>query len=60
MSRTTGVPDPERGVALDHRIESAGESRACTIFPRGADADELVTTWITAEDDAFVALEDVR
>lgn len=32
----------------------------CTIFPVDATEDELVTTWISAEDGSFVALCDMR
>ncbi|MFB6097481.1 MAG: hypothetical protein ABEJ74_08845 [Haloferacaceae archaeon] len=32
----------------------------CTLYPTDATEAELVTTWITAEGDAFVDLEAVR
>lgn len=60
MSRTTGVPEGEIASDLDYRIVDYPEGAACTIFPRHANRDELVTTWITAEAGAFVALDDVR
>ena len=43
------------------RVEADGDDREeCTLFPVDADADELVTTWLTAADDAFVDLADCR
>ncbi|MDH5019118.1 DUF7511 domain-containing protein [Halobacterium rubrum] len=43
------------------RVESADDGHEeCTLFPADADADELVTTWLTAADDAFVDLDDCR
>ncbi|MFB6081720.1 MAG: hypothetical protein ABEJ67_02755 [Halanaeroarchaeum sp.] len=60
MSRSTGTAASDAGDDLDHRIERYPEGAACTIFPRGASDEELVTTWITAEADSFVALDDVR
>lgn len=32
----------------------------CTIFPVGVAEAELVTTWLSAEDGSFVALDDMR
>ena len=42
------------------RVESADGGEQCTLFPADADAEELVTTWMTADDDAFVDLADCR
>ncbi|MFB6071373.1 MAG: hypothetical protein ABEJ88_00220 [Halobacterium sp.] len=42
------------------RVESQDGHEECTLFPADAPADELVTTWVTAADDAFVALADCR
>jgi hypothetical protein len=42
------------------RVESADDGEECTLFPADADAEELVTTWMTAGDDAFVDLADCR
>jgi hypothetical protein len=32
----------------------------CTLYPRDATEAELVTTWLTAREGSFVALEDMR
>lgn len=32
----------------------------CTIFPADADADELPTTWVSAEAGSYVSLEEMR
>ena len=58
-------PDDQAGSAAAGRVlarvESADDgSEACTLFPADADPDELVTTWVTAADDAFVDLTDCR
>ncbi|GAD53397.1 hypothetical protein MBEHAL_2157 [Halarchaeum acidiphilum MH1-52-1] len=42
------------------RVEEYDDGVQCTIYPDGADDDTLVTTWLTAEDDAFVDLESAR
>ncbi|WP_232703040.1 DUF7511 domain-containing protein [Halobacterium wangiae] len=60
-------PDPAQGVSSDGassrllaRIESQDGREECTLFPAHAPADELVTTWVTAADDAFVDLKTIR
>ncbi len=45
---------------LAAHVEVQDGERACTLFPANAAGDELVTTWVTAEDDAFVSLADWR
>ncbi|GGL28026.1 hypothetical protein GCM10009037_09540 [Halarchaeum grantii] len=45
---------------LTCRVEEYADGAECTVFPADADDDELVTTWLTAADDAFVDLESVR
>ncbi|AAG20251.1 MULTISPECIES: hypothetical protein [Halobacterium] len=43
------------------RVETATDGHEeCTLFPADADPDTLVTTWITAADDAFTALSEWR
>jgi len=42
------------------RVESAAGGEECTLFPADADPEDLVTTWVTAADDAFVDLADCR
>ena len=41
-------------------VEAYAETEECTLFPADAPADELVTTWMTAVDDAFVDLAEWR
>jgi hypothetical protein len=60
-------PDPGFGASSDDvssrllaRVESQNGSEECTLFPAHAPAEELVTTWVTAADDAFVDLHTVR
>jgi len=41
-------------------VESAtGGPDRCTVYPHGAD-EALATEWITAEEDSFVSVADVR
>lgn len=54
------VQNGTRPSRLDHRIEEYEDRTECTVFPRDADEDAVVTQWITATDDAFVDLEDAR
>ncbi|MUV58260.1 hypothetical protein SAMN04487947_2936 [Halogeometricum rufum] len=32
----------------------------CTVYPLHADEDERLTTWISAKDDSFVELDEMR
>lgn len=41
-------------------IESYADGDECTVFPADADDETLTTTWITADEGSFVALEDLR
>jgi hypothetical protein len=46
---------------LDHTIEAVGsDGEQCTIFPSVVDDGERLTAWITASDDAFVAIDEIR
>lgn len=46
---------------LEHTVEAIGsDGEQCTIYPPMVDEDEKLTEWITANDDAFVAIEEVR
>jgi len=42
------------------RVEEHDGDAECTVYPADADDDTLVTTWLTAADDAFVDVETVR
>jgi hypothetical protein len=45
---------------LDCRVEDGEGGRKATLFPVDADGDELVTHWLTADEDDLVALADCR
>jgi hypothetical protein len=46
---------------LDHTIEAVGsDGEQCTIYPSVVDDGERLTAWITASDDAFVAIDEIR
>lgn len=32
----------------------------CTLYPRGAEEEEMMTEWVTADENAYVSLSDVR
>ena len=61
MSRHSGKPEvvSERG-DLAHRIEEYADGEECTLFPAGCDEQALLTHWITAEEDDFVDLSEMR
>lgn len=41
-------------------IEESADTAECTFFPYHATEEELLTTWMTAIDDAFVDLDEYR
>ena len=41
-------------------IDTDGSTPKCTLFPTDADAEALVTQWISASDDAFVGLDEMQ
>ena len=46
---------------LDHTIEAVdSDGERCTIYPSTIDEEDRLTTWITASDDAFVAIDEIR
>ncbi len=48
-------------VGFEHvTVEREGRPTECTIFPRDCDEDEILTHWITASEDSFVCLEEMR
>lgn len=62
MHETT-TPNPGIAPLADHPVAEVVETpdgRQCTIYPADVDDVELVTTWITADEDSFVALADMR
>jgi len=53
-----GPPSGRRYVARVETYDDAPDE--CTIFPEDADADELPTTWVSAEAGSYVSLEAMR
>ncbi|WP_276299325.1 DUF7511 domain-containing protein [Halorussus lipolyticus] len=49
-------PSPLTAVVVE-RDDDADE---CTLYPADADDEDLVTEWITAEEDSYVALDSMR
>ncbi|WP_049934961.1 DUF7511 domain-containing protein [Haloplanus natans] len=46
---------------LEHTVEAVGsDGEQCTIYPPTVDDDEQLTAWITADCDAFVAIDEIR
>ena len=45
---------------VDATVENDGAPDECAIFPKDASETELMTTWISAQGDSFVALESMR
>jgi len=46
---------------LDHTVEAVGsDGSRCTIHPSNVPEDRRLTAWITATDDAFVTLDEIR
>lgn len=57
----TETPDSDDLVRrLDCRIEDGEDGQRATLFPVDADGDELVTHWLTADEDDVVSLADWR
>ncbi|RQG92428.1 DUF7511 domain-containing protein [Natrarchaeobius chitinivorans] len=56
------TPDPDDPTdELDHVvIENDDAPNECAIFPQGASEDRLVSSWLTAHGDSFIALESMR
>lgn len=60
QSRWERTPAPA-STAFEHAIVENEEGvPECTLFPRECEDDAIVTHWLTASGDAFVALEAVR
>lgn len=55
-----GSTSDDAASRLDCRIEAQDGREECTLFPADADEADVLTTWITAADDAFVSLEEMR
>jgi hypothetical protein len=47
--------------ALEHTIEAVeSDGQQCTIYPPTVDEGERLAEWITASDEAFVAMDEIR
>lgn len=56
-----GSASTPASTTFDHEIVENGNGVSeCTIFPRECEEETIVTHWLTASGDAFVALEAVR
>lgn len=57
------IPEPGIAARGDHTVAEVVETRdgrQCTIYPTDVSEEDLVTTWVTAEEGAFVALDEMR
>ncbi|MBS3760906.1 DUF7511 domain-containing protein [Halodesulfurarchaeum sp.] len=55
-----GVPQDEGVVFIANVIDPREGGRTCTISPVPKTETELLDVWISADEDSFVSLEDVR
>ncbi|ELY42892.1 DUF7511 domain-containing protein [Natronorubrum tibetense] len=54
-------PPDEPTTELDHvTVENDDAPNECAIFPREASEEALMTNWISAHEDSFVAVESMR
>lgn len=61
----TPDPDADSGAPAPTALRAAvvrydGEPDRCTVFPADADDAAVVTHWLSADADSFVALDDAR
>lgn len=57
----TPAGDGARSVSITAKIVPArGGTAECTLYPPDVSGVELMTTWITAGEDSFVSLEEMR
>lgn len=54
------TPEPAAPPLAAKVVVSQDQQAECTIFPPGASGAERLTTWITATEDSFVRLDDMR
>jgi len=46
---------------LEYTIEAVGsDGEQCTMYPSDIDEEDELTAWITAEDGAFVAIDEIQ
>lgn len=62
-SERSSVPLPggERDFALVARFADRRDGRGeCTLYPRGASGVDLMSSWITAGEESYVSLDEMR
>lgn len=52
--------EPTGASGFEHAIVESEHGAECTIFPEACGPDEIVTRWVTAAEDSFVSIADVR
>ncbi|RDZ64012.1 hypothetical protein C5B90_12985 [Haloferax sp. Atlit-12N] len=57
-TRRSASADDEELVAIVAPYDDAPDE--CTIFPAGLSEDELLTTWLSAQEGAYVSLAEMR
>lgn len=55
-----GAPQEEGVVFIANVIERRDGSRTCTISPVPKTETELLDVWVSADEDSFVSLDDMR
>jgi hypothetical protein len=45
---------------LDHAIEDADGGAQCTIYPSNVPEERRLTTWITADADSYIGIDEIR
>lgn len=46
---------------LDHAIESVGsDGTQCTMYPSNVSEDRRLRAWISADEDSFIAVDEIR
>ena len=61
-TRTTGSVDHPlvESPLFEHATVETDDTVECTIFPTDCSDEEILTRWITAEGDSFVAVDEMR
>lgn len=60
LTATSIVPEPTNTFGFAHAIVESEHGPECTIYPEPCDPDEIVTRWVTADEESYVSLPDVR
>lgn len=59
VQQSSGVVDERDEARFEYATVDADGTTECTIFPAQCPDADLVTNWITARGDAFVALDEM-